>query len=69
MGKQENVKVVLDVFAAIERRDDQRFRELRTSGGPAATAPTWSETWIPLQPTEADEGWPPASWLPARTRS
>jgi len=70
MGVQENVKLLLDVFSAIDRRDDQRFRELvnpdfeivwppslpygRTSGGPAPTAPTWSETWVPLQPTEAE---------------
>jgi ketosteroid isomerase-like protein len=70
MGVQENVKLLLDVFSAIERRDDQRFRELvnsdfevvwppslpygRTSGGLAPTAPTWSETWVPLQPTDAE---------------
>jgi uncharacterized protein len=70
MSIKENVKLLLDVFSAIERRDDQRFRELlnpdfgiewppslpygSTSGGPAATAPAWSETWIPLQPTEAE---------------
>ena len=70
MGVKENVKLLLDVFSAIERRDDQRFRELlnpdfeiewppslaygRTSGDSAATAPTWGETWIPLQPTEVE---------------
>lgn len=69
MSAQENVRLLLEVFSAIERRDDQRFRELLnpdfeidwppslpygTSGGPAARAPTWSETWIPLQPTEAE---------------
>jgi ketosteroid isomerase-like protein len=69
MGVQENINLVLDVFRAIERRDDQRFRELvnpdfevvwppslpygRTSRDPAPMAPTWSETWISLQPTEA----------------
>ena len=70
MAIEENIKLLLDVFSAIERRDDRRFRELlnpdfeiewppslpygRTSGGPAPTSPTWSETWIPLQPTGAE---------------
>jgi ketosteroid isomerase-like protein len=70
MGVKENVKLLLDVFSAIERRDDQRFRELLnpafeiawppslpyggTSRGVAPAAPTWGETWLPLQPTEAE---------------
>src|SRR6266511_3427148 len=70
MGVNENVKLLLDVFGAIERRDDQRFRDLLnpafeiiwppslpyggTSRGVAPAAPTWGETWLPLQPTEAE---------------
>ncbi len=70
MGVNENVKLLLEVFGAIERRDDQRFRELLrpdfeiawppslpyggTSHGAAPAAPTWGETWLPLQPTEAE---------------
>jgi ketosteroid isomerase-like protein len=66
MGAKENVELLLDVFSAVERRDDQRFRELLNPdfeiewpsslpyGRPAAMAPTWSETWTPLQPTEAE---------------
>ena len=70
MSIKENVKVLFDVFSAIERRDDQRFREFLhsdfeidwppslpyggTSRGLAHETPTWSETWIPLQPTEAE---------------
>ena len=67
---EENVRVVLDVFSAIERRDERRFRELiRTDlvihwppslpyGGISSNlkreGSTWSETWAPLQPTEAE---------------
>lgn len=65
-----NVRLVLDVFSAIELRDDLRFRELLdpdfeiawppslpyggTSRGVAPASPSWSETWLPLQPTEAE---------------
>jgi ketosteroid isomerase-like protein len=70
MGMSENVNLLLEVFSAIERRDDHRFRELVTSDfelawppslpyggtsrGPASAGPTWSETWRSLQPTEAE---------------
>ncbi len=66
----QNIKLLLDVFNAIERRDDQGFRELlhpdfeihwppslpygATIRGPAPAGPTWGETWSPLQPTEAE---------------
>jgi ketosteroid isomerase-like protein len=68
--KEKNTKLVLDVFSAIERRDNQRFTELLhpdfeihwppslpyggTSRGLKVDHPTWSETWSPLQPTEAE---------------
>jgi hypothetical protein len=67
MNEKQNIKVVLAAFDALERRNDQRFNELlhpnfeirwppslpygRTSGGLNPRGPTWSETWIPLQPT------------------
>ena len=59
---EKNSQIVLDAFKAIERRDDETFRALLHSefqihwppslpyGG--SNAPTWSETWEPLQPTE-----------------
>jgi ketosteroid isomerase-like protein len=70
MTIEANVLLLLDVFSAIEQRNDQRFRELvhpefeihwppslpygGISRGLAHEAPRWSETWIPLQPTEAE---------------
>ncbi len=68
--KENNVEVMLEIFSAIERRDvqfvldryvpDVEFhwppslpyggssRDLKKEG------PTWGETWVPLQPTEAE---------------
>jgi len=70
MNTHKNVEVMLEVFSAIERRDSQRLLELfqpdvelswplslpygGTSRGPKPEGPTWSETWGPLQPTEAE---------------
>ena len=70
MSIEGYTRLLLDVFSAIERRDDQRFRaclhddfELTwppslpygdTARSQAHATPTWSETWIPLQPTEAE---------------
>ncbi len=70
MSEKENIRVVLDAFNAIERRDDQRFRELLDPNFEIHWPPslpyggisreqdrkgsTWSETWIPLQPTDAE---------------
>jgi ketosteroid isomerase-like protein len=69
MSIQDNVTLLLDVFSAIERRDDERFNQLLNRdfqihwppslpyGGaardPGNRVPTWSETWLPLQPNEA----------------
>jgi len=66
MRIKENVKVMLDIFGAIERR----FLELvhpdcemswppslpygGTARGLQQEGPTWSATWSPLQPTEAE---------------
>ena len=70
MRIKENVKVMRDIFSAIERRDEQRFLELvhpdcemhwppslpygGTARGLQQEEPTWSTTWSPLQPTEAE---------------
>jgi ketosteroid isomerase-like protein len=65
-----NVELMLEIFRAIEQRDEQRLRELfdpalemhwppslpyggtHTASTPGPT--TWAQTWIPLQPTEAE---------------
>ena len=64
MSGAANRKLLLDVFRAIEQRDDKRFRELLLPdfalhwppslpyGG--SKARTWSETWEPLQPGETE---------------
>ena len=64
MSIQSNQKLVLEAFNAIEQRNDEKFSELLHRdfeihwppslpyGG--SSAPTWSETWESLQPTEAD---------------
>ena len=70
MGVKENVKVMRASFGAIERRDARRFLELvhpecamhwppslpygGTARGLQQEGPTWSATWSPLQPTEAE---------------
>ena len=66
----DNRTLILDVFRAIEQRDERRLRELFApdlemhwptslpyggtykAGTPGQT--TWSETWTPLQPTDAE---------------
>ena len=64
MSIRANSQLVLEVFRAIEQRDDKKFRDLlhrdfeirwspslpygRGDGG------TWSETWEPLQPTATE---------------
>jgi ketosteroid isomerase-like protein len=61
---------MLDIFAAIERRDAQRVSALceadvefswpsplpyaGVSRGLGAQRPSWTETWTPLQPTAAE---------------
>jgi ketosteroid isomerase-like protein len=70
MNIEENAKLVLEVFSAIERRDDRQFLELLhpdfeihwppslpyggTSRGLKPEGPTWGATWVPLQPNEAE---------------
>lgn len=69
-GKDENVQIILQIFAAIERRDVQAMASLLqpdvefvwpaplpyagVSRLSEAKHPGWGETWIPLQPTEAE---------------
>src|SRR5690349_312696 len=67
MHVNETVDVVLEAFAAIERRDDQKLSALVTAdfeshwppslpyggikGGLKPEGTSWSSTWEPLQPT------------------
>jgi ketosteroid isomerase-like protein len=69
-SSNENVDLVLDCFAAVERRDEQRQRELfhpqiefhwppsLPYGGPqidvSVKRPSFEEIWDPLQPTNAE---------------
>src|SRR5262245_14307901 len=68
MSIKENIEVMRDIFGALERRDERRFLALvhpdvemhwppslpygGTSRG--LQQETWSDTWNPLQPTEAE---------------
>jgi ketosteroid isomerase-like protein len=69
VSPEKNAEAVLRVFRAIERRDDRRFLDLLDPefeirwppslpyGGNSRAkveSPTWSQTWDPLQPTEAE---------------
>jgi ketosteroid isomerase-like protein len=64
MSIEQNRKLVLSVFSAIEKRNDRRFAELLHADFEIHWPPslpygvgkgrTWSDTWDPLQPTEAE---------------
>jgi uncharacterized protein len=70
MTRNQNAELVSEVFFAIEQRDRRRLRELfdpelELHWAPSlpyaknvrerpGEGPTWAETWIPLQPTEAE---------------
>src|SRR5438067_11191214 len=64
MSVAANRKLLLDVFRAIEQRDDRRFRELlhpdfQLHSPPSlpyggSKARTWSETWESFQPGETE---------------
>ncbi len=70
MNAKDNAEVMLEIFSAIERRDRQRVLDLchadvqfhwppslpfgETSTGLTGGRPTWTDTWVPLQPTEAE---------------
>jgi ketosteroid isomerase-like protein len=65
-----NMRVIREIFSVIEQRDLQRLVELcrpdvafhwppglpygGTSRGLKTEPPSWSHTWIPLQPTDAE---------------
>jgi ketosteroid isomerase-like protein len=58
----ENVNLLLEIFRAVEQRDDRRFTELVDPEFQIHWPPsvrlhhkgTWSDTWTPLQPTESE---------------
>jgi len=64
MRIEENRKLLLSVFSAIEQRNDQRFSELLHPDFEIHWPPslpygtgksrTWTDTWNPLQPTEQE---------------
>jgi len=65
MSSSENVGVMLEIFSAIERRDPQRVFELCQRDveflwppslpyGGSSPGSAWANTWLPLQPTEAE---------------
>jgi len=67
---ESNIQTMLAVFEAVESRDQARMLELCAPdvefhwpaslpyggevGGLASRGPSWGETWVPLQPTEAE---------------
>lgn len=66
---ERNVEVILEIFRAIERRDQQRMFDLvhpdaeflwppslpyAGARHPKPGGPGWGATWIPLQPSEVD---------------
>jgi ketosteroid isomerase-like protein len=69
-GPDHNAELMLEIFRAIEQRDEHRLRELFDPGlemhwppslpyGGTHTASTpgptsWAQTWAPLQPTDAE---------------
>jgi ketosteroid isomerase-like protein len=66
----QNAELMLEIFRAIEQRDEPKLRELFDPGlemhwppslpyggthPPNAPGPaTWAQTWLPLQPTDAE---------------
>ncbi|PYK67796.1 MAG: hypothetical protein DME50_01285 [Verrucomicrobia bacterium] len=64
MSIEENKKLLLSVFTAVEQRNDQRFSELLHPDFEIHWPPslpygagqgrTWTDTWDPLQPTEEE---------------
>jgi ketosteroid isomerase-like protein len=70
IGHDENTQTMIKVFNAVEKRDEKAMLELCQPDvefswprflpyggefrGLARQSPSWGETWIPLQPTEAE---------------
>lgn len=75
-SRENNIQTILKVFKAVEDRDNKSMldlcqpdvqffwpRSLPYGGefsGLDRSGPTWGETWIPLQPTEAERQMHPA---------
>jgi uncharacterized protein len=65
MNATENTEVMLGIFSAIERRDFQRLLDLCQPDVEFIWPPSlpyaggergaWARTWVPLQPTEAEQ--------------
>src|SRR5260370_15175423 len=74
-ASERNVEVMLDLFRAVERRDDRAVFACchpqveflwppslpygGNSAHPREGRPTWSETWTPLQPSDAERSLEP----------
>jgi ketosteroid isomerase-like protein len=68
--KEKNIQTIRRIFQAVEQRDEKAMRDLCQPDvefcwpdflpyggrfrGLAREGPSWGETWIPLQPTEAE---------------
>ena len=69
MNVNDNKNLLLKAFSAIERRNDQQFSELLHPDFEIHWPPslpygtgkgrTWSDTWNPLQPTDAERSMDP----------
>ena len=69
--KEKNIQTMLKIFEAVEQRDDKSMLGLCQPDvqfcwpdslpyggqfrGVTRPGPSWGETWIPLQPTEAEK--------------
>ena len=76
MKENENIKVVLAAFDAVERQDDEQFNSLLDpefeihwpaslpyggeTPGSGPMRPSWSDVWTPLQPSEAERKMDPS---------
>jgi ketosteroid isomerase-like protein len=70
MTTAQNIEVIREIFGAIERRDQERFAQFCTpdlelhwppslpyggiSRGAVRQGAGWQDTWVPLQPTDAE---------------
>jgi ketosteroid isomerase-like protein len=71
-SSRKNAERILEIFKAVEQRDERRFEALREPGleirwppslpygrERGTCPPTWTETWAPLQPTEHERSMDP----------
>lgn len=58
MGATENTRIMREIFAAIEGRDESRFQSLCHPEvelhWPPQLPPDWQAAWLPLQPTATE---------------